>query len=106
MNTAEVVVQEVPEKKRSFKKVILMFGAVITSIFASVFSASAATPGVVMPLQASDQGIENLGTLFTTITGWLTSIVSTITSSPLLLLGLGIFVVGAVIGLAYRLIRG
>ena len=107
MNNNDVVVQELPAKKRSFKKVILMFCAVIGSVFGSVFSASAATPGVVLPLQAStDAGLENLGSLFTTITGWLTSIVSTITSSPLLLLGLGIFVVGAVIGLAYRLIRG
>ena len=48
----------------------------------------------------------NLGTVFTQITAWLTSIVSTITASPILLTGLGIFVVGAVIGLAYRLIRG
>lgn len=51
-------------------------------------------------------GMTNLSTLFTTITGWMQSIVTTITSSPLLMLGLGIFVVGAVIGLAYRLIRG
>lgn len=50
--------------------------------------------------------MENLGTVFTTITGWVASIVSTITSSPILLTGLGIFVVGAVIGLAYRLIHG
>lgn len=107
MNTNEVAVQEIPEKKRSVKKVILMFCAVVMSVFGSVFSASAATPEVmVMPLNAADQGMTNLTTLFTTITGWLTDIVSTITSSPLLLLGLGIFVVGAVIGLAYRLIRG
>lgn len=105
MNTCEAV-QVFPEKKRSFKKVILSFCAVITAIFGSIISASAAEPGVILPLNATDQGLENLGSLFTTITGWLTSIVSTITSSPLLLLGLGIFVVGAVIGLAYRLIRG
>ena len=55
---------------------------------------------------AADAGMTNLGTLFTTITGWIASIVSTITSSPVLMLTLGIFVVGAVIGLAYRLIRG
>ena len=50
--------------------------------------------------------LSNLGTVFTQVTTWLSSIVSTITGSPILLLGLGIFVVGAVIGLAYRLIRG
>lgn len=54
----------------------------------------------------ADTGMTNLGSLFTTITGWIASIVTTITSSPILMLTLGIFVVGAVIGLAYRLIRG
>ena len=57
-------------------------------------------------LAANDAGITNLSTLFQTLTGWMQTIVSTITSSPILMLGLGIFVVGAVIGLAYRLIRG
>lgn len=105
MNT-DVVVQDVPAKKRSFKKVILMFCAVVMSVFGSVFSASAATPGVVpIPLTAGDD-LSNLGTVFTQITSWVTSIVSTITASPVLLIGLGIFVVGAIIGLAYRLIRG
>lgn len=47
-----------------------------------------------------------IGQVFTAVTGWMTTIVTTITSSPLLMLGLGIFVTGAVIGLAYRLIRG
>ena len=60
---------------------------------------------VLFALEA-DAGITNLGTLFTSITGWMSSIVSTITSSPILMVGLGIFVTGAVIGLAYRLIRG
>lgn len=50
--------------------------------------------------------LSNLGTVFTQVASWLGDIVSTITGSPILLLGLGIFVVGAVIGLAYRLIRG
>lgn len=54
----------------------------------------------------ANAGITNLGTLFTAITGWMADIVDTITSSPVLMIGLGIFVVGAVIGLAYRLIRG
>lgn len=59
----------------------------------------------VVPLTV-DPGMGNLQTLFTDITGWIQSIVSTITSNPILMLTLGIFVVGAVIGLAYRLIRG
>ena len=58
----------------------------------------------IVPLEAGS-GIGNLQTLFTTITGWISSIVSTIASDPLLLLTVGIFVVGAVIGLAMRLIR-
>lgn len=40
--------------------------------------------------------------LWTMVTEGLT----TITSQPILLIGLGIFVVGAVIGLVYRMIRG
>lgn len=63
-------------------------------------------PVVSLPLQATDAGLTNLGTLFTQITGWVASLVSTITSSPILMLTLGVFIVGAVIGLAYRLIRG
>ena len=50
--------------------------------------------------------MENLATVFTQITTWVASIVETITASPVLMIGLGIFVVGAVIGLGYRLIRG
>lgn len=53
----------------------------------------------------TDNGITVLGTLFQTITGWISDLVQTITSSPVLMLTLGIFIVGAVIGLAYRLIK-
>lgn len=58
-----------------------------------------------LPLTA-DPGMTNLGTLFTQLTGWMANMVSTITSSPVLMIGLGIMVTGAVIGLAYRLIHG
>lgn len=54
----------------------------------------------------TDASLSNLGTVFTQITNWVQNIVSTITASPILMVGLGIFVVGAIIGLAYRLIRG
>lgn len=101
----DVVVQEVPEKKRSFKKVVLMFCAVVSAMFGTMFSASAATPDMI-PLAAAEGDLANLGVVFTQITSWVTTIVSTITSSPVLLIGLGIFVVGAIIGLGYRLIRG
>ena len=54
----------------------------------------------------TDASLSNLGTVFTQITNWVQNIVSTITASPILMVGLGIFVVVAIIGLAYRLIRG
>lgn len=54
----------------------------------------------------ADTGLTNLGEVWTQFTRWIENIVSTITSSPILLIGLGIFVVGATIGLAQRLIRG
>ncbi|MCH5197920.1 MAG: hypothetical protein J1E34_03340 [Oscillospiraceae bacterium] len=60
----------------------------------------------IVPLEASAGDLSNLGTVFTQVTTWIGSVVSTITGSPILLVGLGIFVTGAVIGLAYRLIRG
>lgn len=53
---------------------------------------------------AGATGLEALGTIFTQVMTWMTSLVSTIASSPLLLIPVGIFVVGAVIGLASRLI--
>lgn len=57
-----------------------------------------------MLLAEANVGMTSLGTLFTTITGWMSSLVTTIASEPLLLLPVGIFIVGAVIGLASRLI--
>lgn len=49
-------------------------------------------------------GMESLATLFTTFTGWMGDLVDVIIAQPLLLLPVGIFCVGAVIGLAGRLI--
>lgn len=63
--------------------------------------------GISMPLEAAaDSSLDNLKTVFTQITAWVKDIVTTITASPILMVGLGIFVTGAIIGLAYRLIRG
>lgn len=45
-----------------------------------------------------------LGTLFTQFMSWMGEIVTTIASNDILMLGLGIWVVGAAIGLAKRLI--
>ena len=50
--------------------------------------------------------LTGLGTVFTQLMTWLGEIVTTIASNPLLLVSVGIFVVGATIGLASRLIRG
>lgn len=52
----------------------------------------------------ADVGLTTLGTIFTQIMTWVGSLVTTIASQPLLLIPVGIFCVGAVIGLAARLI--
>ena len=50
--------------------------------------------------------MQNLGATVSQIWTWITGGLSTITGNPILLIGLGIFVAGAVIGLVYRLIHG
>lgn len=50
--------------------------------------------------------LDGLATVFTQLNTWLSSLVTTIANNSLLLVSVGIFVTGAVIGLAYRLIRG
>lgn len=50
--------------------------------------------------------MQNLGSTVSQIWAWITDGLATITGNPILLIGLGIFVAGAVIGLVYRLIRG
>lgn len=52
----------------------------------------------------ADASLTTLGTIFNQIMNWVGSLVTTIASQPLLLIPVGIFVVGAVIGLASRLI--
>lgn len=62
-----------------------------------------------MPIYLTAAGagdLTNLGTVFTQVLDWLGDILATVTQAPILLVGLGIFVTGAVIGLVYRLIRG
>lgn len=49
-------------------------------------------------------GLATLGQIFTQIMTWVGDLVTTIASQPLLLIPVGIFMVGAVIGLAGRLI--
>lgn len=53
---------------------------------------------------AESTGLEALATIFTQIMSWMSSLVTTIVNTPLLLIPVGIFCVGAVIGLAKRLI--
>lgn len=57
---------------------------------------------VMAALESGD--LTNLGTVVTQMFSWVGNVVSTITSSPLLLLSVGIFAAGAAIGLAQRLI--
>lgn len=57
-------------------------------------------------LDVTSTPMENLTSVLTAIWGWITTALTTVTSSPILLIGLGIFVAGAVIGLVYRLIHG
>lgn len=50
--------------------------------------------------------LDGLTSVFTQLNTWISSLVTTIANNPLLLVSVGIFVCGAVIALAYRLIRG
>lgn len=50
--------------------------------------------------------LDGLATVFTQLNTWISSLVTTIAGNSLLLVSVGIFVCGAVIALAYRLIRG
>ena len=51
-------------------------------------------------------GLTSIGTLFTNFMTWVGEIITEMTKSgnEILLIGVGIFVIGAVIGLAHRLI--
>ena len=55
-------------------------------------------------LMEVDNSLSALATIFTQIMSWMSSLVNTIVGTPLLLIPVGIFCVGAVIGLAKRLI--
>lgn len=57
-------------------------------------------------MEGATNTLAGLSTLFTTFTGWMGDIVTTMTKSgnEIMLLPIGVFVVGAAIGLAGRLI--
>ena len=59
-----------------------------------------------MFLMDATNSLTSLGTIFTQLMGWVTSLLTTITATgnEILLIPVGIFVVGAVIGLCSRLI--
>ncbi len=59
-------------------------------------------------MEGAGNSLASLGTLFTQFTSWMTAMVTTITAegNEILLLAVGIFAVGAVIGLSRRLIGG
>lgn len=57
-------------------------------------------------LSAADQGMTSLNTVFEQFMTWIASLYQTIVTHPIMMLTLGIFCVGAAIGLIFRLIRG
>lgn len=58
----------------------------------------------IVSVLAEATAMDNLGTVFTQIVTWFGNMVTYIISQPILLLPVGIFVAGATIGLASRLI--
>ena len=62
-----------------------------------------------MPTMAAEvptTAMDNLTSVLTSIWGWITTGLTTITSNPIRFIALGLLVAGAVIGLVYRLIHG
>lgn len=55
---------------------------------------------------SSNAMVENVGTAVGLVTSQLEAMVTTIAGQPILLLGVGVWLVGAGVGLAKRLIRG
>lgn len=55
---------------------------------------------------ATSSELSSIGELITAIIGWIGDILSFVMAHPLLLLTVGIFVTGCVIGLVHRLIHG
>lgn len=57
-------------------------------------------------MEGASAAMTGIGTIVTSVTGWMGNIVTTMTAegNEIMLLSIGIFVVGAAIGLAGRLI--
>ena len=61
---------------------------------------------IVLAASTADQGLTSLGQIFTQFMTWLGELYTVIVAHPIMMLTLGIFAVGAAIGLIFRLIRG
>lgn len=86
---------------------LMVIGAVLIGVSIPSFSASAASVGAPVLLSAQpDAGMTTLGTTFTQLLEWVTEMLGVVFSNPVLVIGLAIFVVGAVIALVYRMVRG
>ena len=85
---------------------LMVIGAVLCGV--SVPMMASAASAVAIPLTAEPTGgLTTLGTSFSQILDWLIEIMQdVIFSNPVLMIGLAIFVVGAVIALIYRMVRG
>ncbi len=57
-------------------------------------------------MEPSQGALDVLSTAWSWLATRTSTVVSTITSSPLLLIGVGFWTLGGAIGIAYRLIRG
>lgn len=58
-----------------------------------------------MELTPMEALLASLATIVTKVLGWVSSVASTIVSTPILLLGVGFFVLGGAIGIFGRLLR-
>lgn len=86
---------------------MMVIGVVLMGIGLPQLSASAASVGVPVLLTATpDAGMTTLGTTFTQLLEWVTEMLGVVFSNPVLVIGLAIFVVGAVVALVYRMVRG
>lgn len=86
---------------------LMVIGAVLVGVSLPQLTASAASVGAPVLLTATPaEGMTNLGTTFSQILSWVTDMLGVIFSNPVLMIGLAIFIVGAVIALVYRMVRG
>lgn len=51
-------------------------------------------------------GLDALSTAFTAIMGWIGDFITTIVSTPLLLVGLALMVASAIVTIAYKAVKG